>query len=648
VYPSYLAVRPGALYFSFMSLTVTFLPSRKTGTVAEGTRLSDAASALGESDLHLECGGKGTCHKCLVELVEGCVEIKGRKFSVAQSAAPLKVLSCQSIMCGDAVVSINPDRAHEALTMSLGKDLMAINPDLVPGKQDISPIVTAHSLCVEPSTPENNFSDFQRLIKQLRKETGTDADIHCELAALKTLPETLRSQNGKITAYARDDNPGLTVVSVEPAGATQRSIGFACDIGTTTVSVHCVDMADGKILASRSDYNGQIRRGADVISRIEYAKNDKRREEMRTLVLATVNGLIDASLKEIKASPASVYNLALAGNTTMVHLLLGLPPQYIRESPYVPVVNAPRVMTAAETGLRGHPLAAVSFSPGVGSYVGGDITSGLLAAPMINDGKNVSLFMDIGTNGEIVIGNREFLVAAACSAGPAFEGSGIKCGMRAAAGAIESFDIGPRMQPVRYSVIGGGKPRGICGSGLISLLGELYSKGLIDRDGKISKQAPVSRVTKIEGTKGLVLVTSAGGHDGREIVITESDIENLIRTKGAIYAACDLMLSNIGLTFDSIAKVYIAGGFGRFINVEAAVRIGMLPDIPRDRFSYLGNSSLTGATLALLSKAHRERLKDLAKKMTYVDLSGDNRYMDAYVAALFLPHTDLDKFPSVK
>jgi uncharacterized 2Fe-2S/4Fe-4S cluster protein (DUF4445 family) len=638
----------GTLYFSFMDHTITFLPSRKTGPVVAGTRLSDAATMLAETDLHLECGGKGTCHKCFVDLIDGCVEIKGRKFSVASPDEPLKVLSCQCVVCGDAVVSIVPGKAEEAAAMSLGKDIMAIAPELIPAAKDISPIVKTYSLCVEPATPDNNGSDFQRLEKQLRKAAAPDSDIRCDLPALKKLPEALHAENGQVTVRARDEGAGLTVESVEPGDKAQRSIGIACDIGTTTVSAHCVDMADGKILASRSDYNEQIRRGSDVISRIEYAKTERRQEEMRSLVLATVNGLIDGCLREAKMPAGSVYNIAIAGNTTMTHLFLGLPPQSIRESPYVPVVNAPSIMAAGEVGLHAHPLAAVSFAPGAGSYVGGDITSGLLATPMINDAKSVGLFMDIGTNGEIVIGNAEFLIAAACSAGPAFEGSGIKCGMRAAAGAIESFEIDPKMQNVKYSVIGGGKPKGICGSGLISLLGELYTKGLIDRGGKIADSVPVSRVPKIEDTRGIVLVKSIGGYAGKEIVITESDIENLIRTKGAIYAACDLMLSNIGLTFQSISHVYIAGGFGRFINIEHAVRIGMLPDIPRDRFSYLGNSSLTGATLALLSKARRDQLRELAKKMTYVDLSSDNKYMDAYVAALFLPHTDMTRFPSVK
>ena len=631
-----------------MPPTITFLPSKKSGEIAEGTRLSDAAALLGDASLHLECGGKGTCHKCLVELIEGCVEVKGRKFSVTPADGPLQILSCQAAVCGDAVVAVLHDRAKEAAGMALGKDLMAIPPELFPAPKDISPIVKSYSLSVGPPTADNNASDFGRLEKQLRKAAEQAGAIRCDLPALRKLPEALRGQNGQVTVRARDEGAGLVVESVEPGDKSQRSIGIACDIGTTTISMHCVDMADGKILASRSDYNAQISRGADVIARIEFAKTEKRREELRTLVLSTVNGLIDGCLKEIKTPASSVFNVAIAGNTTMVHLLLGLPPQTIRESPYVPVVNSPAVMTARELGLNAHPLAAVSFAPGAGSYVGGDITSGLLAAPMINDAKGVGLFMDIGTNGEIVIGNAEFLMAAACSAGPAFEGSGIKCGMRAADGAIESFDIDPKMKDVKYGVIGGGKPKGICGSGLISLLGELYSKGLIDRAGKITDRVPVWRAPRVEGTRGVLLVKSAAAYANKEIVITEADIENLIRTKGAIYAACDLMLSNIGLTFGSISRVSIAGGFGRFINIEHAVRIGMLPDIPRDRFAYLGNSSLTGATLSLLSKTRRDEMAALARRMTYIDLSSDNRYMDAYVAALFLPHTDLSRFPSVK
>ena len=630
-----------------MPHTITFLPSNKTGLVASGIRISDAATTIDEFDLHLECGGKGTCQKCLVELVAGCVEINDRIFTVAKGAKPLRILSCQGRVCGDGVFSIVAGRAHEAATMSLGKDIAAIPPGLLPAAQDISPIVTTLRLCVDQPGAERNFPDGQRLETQVWSVVKNDAPVAIELSALRSLPDALRDDNGRVTVRLRNDREAMTVLSVDAGDKKGPDVGIACDIGTTTVSVHCVDLSSGKVLASASDYNGQIRRGADVISRIDYAKNGQRIGEMRSLVLATMNGLIATVLDHVHIPAGEVFNVALAGNTTMIHLLLGLPSQAIRESPYVPVVNAPQVMRACDVGLDVHPLAAVSFAPGVGSYVGGDITSGLLTTPMIHDKHAMSLFMDIGTNGEIAIGNAEFLMAAACSAGPAFEGSGIKCGMRAALGAIESFETDAQMNDVRYSVIGGGKPKGVCGSGLISLLGELYTKGLIDRAGKISASAPARNIVKIDGTTGLVLAQAADTLDGAAIAITESDIDNLIRTKGAIYAACDLMLANIGLSVRDISHVYIAGGFGRFIDIDKAVRIGMLPDIPRDKFAYLGNSSLTGATLCLLSKARRKQLAALAKRITYIDLSSDHRYMDAYVAALFLPHTDASRFPSV-
>ena len=630
-----------------MAHTITFLPSKKSGTAPSGTLLSDVASMITETDLHLECAGKGTCGKCLVELVSGSVEVKGRRISVTAGDAPKQVLSCQSIVCGDATVAIKSNLAGEAASMSLGKDIAAIDPALLPEKKDISPVIKKLVLRVEQPSLDRNLSDFQRLERQIQKETGSPAAIRCGIRVLRELADVLRKLDGLVTIWLRDEAGTKTIVSIVAGEFTSHDIGIACDIGTTTVSVHCIDLETGAVLSSKSDYNSQIRRGADIISRIEYAKTGKRLEEMRHLVLSTINGLIAAACHDIEVRSDTVHNMAVAGNTTMVHLLLGLPPQYIRESPYVPTVNAPSFLSGSDVGLSINPDAEVSFAPGVGSYVGGDITSGLLTTPMINDREKTSLFMDIGTNGEIAIGNAEFLMTCACSAGPAFEGSGIKCGMRAATGAIESFDIKGTMENACYGVIGNGRPSGICGSGLISLIGELYTKGIIDHSGKLSDRAPATLTTLTEGTKGLVLVKAQDSLHHKDIVITEADIENLIRTKAAIYAACDLLLSNVGLTFESITHAYIAGGFGRFIDIEKAVRIGLLPDIPREKFTYLGNSSLTGATLALLSKTRRDELSLLAKRMTYIDLSSDHRYMDAYVAALFLPHTDMTRFPSV-
>jgi uncharacterized 2Fe-2S/4Fe-4S cluster protein (DUF4445 family) len=313
----------------------------------------------------------------------------------------------------------------------------------------------------------------------------------------------------------------------------------------------------------------------------------------------------------------------------------------------VPTVNAVPNLLASEVGLRINFQAVVACAPGVGSYVGGDITSGLLCTDVPFNNEEVFLFLDIGTNGEIVLSNSDWMVACACSAGPAFEGSGIKCGMRAAEGAIEYVDVSADGKDVRYDVIGNTKPSGICGSGLICLLGDLFIKGIVDQSGRFNMELDTDRLVKLENSNAFVMEWGSNTADGRDLVITEPDIENLMRTKAAIFAACSLILGNVGLDWSVISKVYIAGGFGRYIQIEDAIVIGLLPDLPYDKFTYIGNSALTGAYIALLSREKRQELINIAGKMTYIDLSSDPHYMDSYVSAMFLPHTDLKLFPTV-
>jgi uncharacterized 2Fe-2S/4Fe-4S cluster protein (DUF4445 family) len=331
----------------------------------------------------------------------------------------------------------------------------------------------------------------------------------------------------------------------------------------------------------------------------------------------------------------------------MIHLFLGLPPRYIREAPYVPTVNAVPALTAEEVGLDTNPTAVVACAPGVGSYVGGDITAGLFCTEFTRNNEDVFLYLDIGTNGEIVIGNADWMVTCACSAGPAFEGSGIKCGMRASEGAVEFVQIGDDGRDVALSVIGGGVPAGICGSGLISLLGQLLLNGIVDQSGRFNMELGIPRLVEVENTRGFVVALGSETRDGRDIVITEPDIENLVRTKAAIYAACSLIIASMGITWDAVSRVYIAGGFGRYLQAEDAVIIGLLPDMPFEKFTYIGNAALTGAYISLISGRRRRELAEIAGKMTYVDLSSNPQYMDSYLGAMFLPHTDMSQFPSV-
>jgi uncharacterized 2Fe-2S/4Fe-4S cluster protein (DUF4445 family) len=345
--------------------------------------------------------------------------------------------------------------------------------------------------------------------------------------------------------------------------------------------------------------------------------------------------------------PREVCDAVLSGNTTMSHLLLGLKPEYIRLDPYVPTVLHFPYMGASAIGIEINPDSWVYLSPCVGSYVGGDITAGALCTDLATDTEEINLFVDIGTNGELVVGNRDFLMTCACSAGPAFEGGGIDCGMRAAVGAIEKVQVDSQTGMARCSTIGHVKPRGICGSGMIGLLADLFLTGWIDAAGRLERTRPCPAI-RIDGKRArYVLAEASESATGQELAVSETDIDNILRAKAAIYSACALMVRHLEMEFTDLAHVYIAGGFGRFLDLEKAISIGLIPDIPREKFHYIGNSSLTGSYMVAISQDYRRRQLELAQRMTCIELSSDPAYMDQYTAALFLPHTDPDRFPSV-
>ena len=620
---------------------VRFLPTDLAVEVPTGTLLHEAAILAGIEDLHLPCGGTGTCGQCLVELVKGESEALGQSYLEAALVEKHLVLACQSKVREDLVVRL--PESHDAALRVVGDSHFLISEDLLPDQQHLSPLYRVDQLTVPPATIEEHYSDWLRLVRGLSGAVPIATDV----AVLRKLAETLRTEDGKVAAVVAEDERGIRVLDVLPGAPALRPLGLAIDIGTTTIAAQLVNLQDGRVLASRTSYNAQIRRGADVITRIDYARTGERQAELRELVLETTNTLIKEMALEMKIDTSEIRAAFLAGNTTMIHLLLGLPPQHIRETPYVPTVNPVPSLAAEAVGLAMHPQGVVSFAPGVGSYVGGDITVGLLATELMTNHEEVFLYLDIGTNGEIVLGNAEWLVSCACSAGPAFEGSGIKCGMRATQGAIEYLEISPDARSVHYDVIGGGHPAGICGSGLICLLGELFWHGVVDRAGHFNADLPAERLVQVNQTRAFVLEFGAHTQTGHDLVITEADVENLLRTKAAIYAACSLLLNKVGLNWKAISRVYIAGGFGRYIQAEDAVLIGLLPDLPYGSFTYIGNAALTGAYMALLSREHRRKLAEIAAKMTYLDLSSDPHYMDNYLQAMFLPHTDLAQFPSV-
>ena len=652
--------------------TVTFLPRGVQATVASGASLLDAATAAGVA-IVAPCGGEGVCGECRVRIEAGSVE---QEPSGALSAAELAAgwaLACHSRIVGDVTVRV-PETAETGA--QIVTEAVADQPSLGP----IEPLVTRKCVQVEPPSLENSFSDLDRLQRalcaalvvqasglpaagtaapqSLAHARGSDApsgprEITCGLGVLRTLAAALRAADGRVTVsiWRPGGDAPDEILRVEAGDQTARSVGLAIDIGTTTCAVQLVDLVRGHVVATACDYNGQIARGLDIISRINYAKVSARREELRALVLQTLNGLIEQLCRAHGGQASEIDCATVAGNTTMIHLLLGLDPEYIRLEPYTPTVNRTPPLRAREVGLAMNPDGCVVFAPGVGSYVGGDITAGLLRTALAADSSEVLLFLDIGTNGEIVLGNREWLMACACSAGPAFEGGGIRCGMRAAKGAIERVRLDPATGEAAFCVVGGSKPRGICGSGMVDLVAELWATKRLEPSGRFNP-ARCGRSLRPAGaaTRDLAYVFAPGAltEDGQDLVITESDIQNLLRTKAAVYSACALMLKHASLTAADVAQVYVAGGFGRFLDLRKSILIGMLPDLPLERFAYLGNSALAGAREMLLKTRARRKVQELADRITYLELNVVPSYMEEYTAALFLPHTDLSRFPTAR
>jgi len=614
---------------------VSFMPSGRTVEVDEGTDLLDAARRAGEP-LAAPCGGNGTCGGCLVRVLSGSVRSDSSDAPDPEDAEEGLIRACRSYLAdSDCVVEVpESSRAFEGK----GADLSSVE-NIAPIQPDGGLVLSVE--CLVPPPGEDGASDLERLEKALG-DSGVEMDF--PLASVREIAGALRKNGGRLNVAFTGAFGKNSAVRIAAGRETQAGLGLAVDLGTTTVAAALVDTASGRTLSIKSAYNDQISMGLDVIGRINYASRSGGLEELRLAALSTINRLAHAASLEAGLDANAITAAVISGNTVMTHLILGLDPEYIRLAPYTPTLLDVPVYRAGEIGLEIAPAAPVLFSPCVGSYVGGDITAGILTSGLASDGEEISLFIDVGTNGELVIGNRDFFVTCACSAGPAFEGGGIDRGMRAAPGAISSVKIDAATGGPSITVIGGGEPRGICGSGMIDLLAELFLSGRLDPAGRLDLSRGMERMGR---TGRRAFYELAEGPDGRSIRVSEIDIENIMRAKAAIYSATALMLDNIGISYNDISRFYIAGGFGKTLNIENAVAIGLLPDVPRERFNYIGNASLQGSYRLLISERQRSLVRSLARRMTYIDPGSDPRYMDHYTAALFLPHTDASLFPSV-
>lgn len=632
---------------------ITFLPGPVTVNAAPGALLLDAARAAG-LPAEAPCGGRGLCGKCLAQVESGRVGFTDTGVMPPGMAAEGFVLLCRaSVLDEPATIRLAAGLQGEKGQFAKdGDDRLLVDAALFPGNEDIDPPVRTVSLDVAQPAPGDGLSDLDRLERAVKAATGAGG-IMLPLPLLRELPEALRREGGRVWLVYRLASNSARIIDMDPhpikrSEASEApealAFGIAVDIGTTTVAVQLVSLHDGKALGTKTAYNAQISCGLDVISRINYARKPERLEELRSKALETINTLICGLAEGCGVEKRRIYCASVAGNTTMAHLMLGIPPEHIRLDPYVPAVHRPPIYEAGETGLDISPYAPVRFAPSAGSYVGGDIASGLLCTSLATHSDDVCLFIDIGTNGEIALGNAEFLLGCACSAGPAFEGGGIDCGMRASAGAVEWADVDAATGLPSCSVIGGGKPAGICGSGMISLVASLFETGRLDAGGRLDRARPCGAIEAEGRAARYVLARAEHSAGGRAVYVSEADIANVVRAKAAIFSACRVLLGKVGLGFGDLARVYVAGGFGRYLDINRAVAIGLLPGLPKEKFRFIGNSSLMGAYMTLVSDKHREREEELARRLTYVDLSAEPEYMGEYTAALFLPHTDKNLF----
>lgn len=625
---------------------VTIMPEKTTVLVQKGSSLLTAAKEAG-IDITSPCGGFGTCGKCAVKLISGTCKIEENNHFPLDLCNAGYIPACQAEVESDIIIEVPSFSrlTRHKVVLSSQKTKFNKEHDYLANNK-MNPVSKKYFVELVKPALSDSMNDLDRLKTSLYKKYELE-NLQIGIDCLRKLPEVLRKGEWKLTVTIAGLNGLNEMVSLEPGRSEKPALGLAVDLGTTTVVVSLLDLEKGKIIDKAGAYNKQTVYGSDVISRIVYTdETPNGLEEIQKAAICTINELIEGLVMKNNFERYDLSAMVIGGNTVMTHLFFGVSATWLRLEPYVPAAVHFPLIKAGQLGIGINPDAPVVSIPSVASYVGGDITAGVLAT-MLTHTEELTLFVDIGTNGELVLGNNEWMVACSCSAGPAFEGSGISCGMRAMDGAIDRIEIDSASFEVECKTIGNCKPLGICGSGLIYSLSEMMEAGIIDRAGQINESISSRRIRR--GSEGLeyVLVYAEHSGSGQDIAITGSDIKNLLRAKGAIFAGIRTMLQEVQLSVDDIDRVYIAGGFGHYINITDAINIGLLPDLPADKYEYVGNSCIQGAMLVLLCREAFHEAVEISSRMTYLELSTGNRFMDEFISALFIPHTDLGLFPSV-
>jgi len=635
--------------------SVKFLPYDVQIDVEDGDTVIRAALEAGVH-VNASCGGEGVCGKCRVLIEDGTVDGGiSEKLSVEDREKGYR-LACQAAVKSDLLVRIPVESSLDAGVLKMQAaprrtaHIREMNFEELKEKGLFVAPVEKKSLELPAPTAQDNLPDITRLISYLQLKHD-EHRLDVTLALIRKISQVIREDDFKVTATlvrpVRD--VGKTrIINIQSGDTSEQNYAIAMDIGTTTIYGQVIDLISGEVLAEHGEFNGQISYGEDVISRIVYAEKPGGLEKINAVVINTINKILSKIIKRSGVDQENISTITLAGNTTMTQLMLAVDPRSIRRAPYVPAATLYPPMKASDLGMElGDHVAALVY-PAVSSYVGGDIVAGVMGSGIYRS-EALTLYLDVGTNAEIVIGNKDWLACAACSAGPAFEGGGLKFGMRAAKGAIEDFSMDPiTLEPMNIT-IGNVRPKGICGSGLIIMAAIMFELGIINNLGKFDRDLDTPRIREDDhGIYEYVLAWQDETQIGRDITLTEIDLENLIRAKGAIYSGCMTLLTEVGMGIADIEQIILAGGFGSYVDLEKAMTIGLLPELDPEKVIFIGNGSLMGARMSSLTNRIRKDVVEVTKKMTNFELSDTISYMDNYVAALFLPHTDMNLFPRLK
>lgn len=662
---------------------VRFEPDNIEAMADTGANLLQVARDAGVY-IATSCGGNAVCGTCKVLIKEGNVATTGLDNHLSPEEIRLGYRhACSSHVLTDLTVFIpvesrlertalaredmefaEPGGIDEGLNIGIERPpadasaIVAAASGMAPADIALEPPRTRPPLAkfflkIPPPTMEDNVSDLSRILRELKAQYGL-INLTVDFDVVKKLPEMLRAADWEVTVTtivtaispSRAARHRPRVINVEPGDTRDRYYSLAFDIGTTSICGQLLDLNQRKVVAQYTDYNRQIIYGQDVITRIAFSQKTGGLDKLQQAVVSTMNGIIRVLLSQGGVALEDVGHFVVAGNTTMIQILFGVTPKYIRLAPYVPAVNFMPPVKAKSLGIETAEHVYVHSLPVVASYIGADIVSGVLASGM-HEKDTLTLYIDIGTNGQIVLGNSEWMVTAACSAGPAFEGGGISHGMIATGGAIESFEIDKRTGEPTVRTVNGERPKGICGSGLISIIAGLFKAGIIGQDGKFNTEKDTTRLRNGQDGPEYVITWAPETQTGRDIVITEIDVENLLRAKAAMYAGFQTLAKSVGVDYRDLEQVIIAGNFGQLINPEEAITIGLLPDLPIERFFFIGNGSLNGVRLNSYYTDIIDDARKVATMMTNFELSDNTDFTNNYIASLFLPHTQASEFPSV-